>query len=160
MIFVTVGTQRHSFGRLINAVVQSAEQVDEDICIQAGHTPVRNPPLNVTYTQFMPRDVLAQTYRDASVVLTHGGTGSVMVPLLMGVPVVAVPRLRKFGEHVDDHQCELIGALVTRRHILEWDPAILSFREILDQVAKWKPILYKSTNDEFCAGLMKLVLEM
>jgi UDP-N-acetylglucosamine transferase subunit ALG13 len=160
LIFVTVGTQRHSFGRLIDTVVQSAGQVDDTIYIQAGHTLVKNPPLNVSYTQFMPRGALARAYKDASVVLTHGGTGSVMVPLLMGVPVIAVPRLQKFGEHVDDHQCELIGALVTGGHVLEWDPTILSFREILDRVAEWKPVLYKSTNDKFRADLMKLIREI
>jgi len=41
-------------------------------------------------------------------VITHGGTGAIIGAVKKGKKVIAVPRLAKFGEHVDDHQLQLI----------------------------------------------------
>lgn len=42
--------------------------------------------------------------RGARVVVTHAGVGSIMVALAERLRPVVVPRLRRFGEAVDDHQ--------------------------------------------------------
>ena len=47
------------------------------------------------------------TIRRARVVVTHAGVGSVMVSLANGKRPVVVPRLKSFGEAVDDHQLQL-----------------------------------------------------
>ena len=44
----------------------------------------------------------------ADIVITHGGTGAIISAVKQGKKVIAVPRLAKFGEHVDDHQLQLI----------------------------------------------------
>ena len=41
-------------------------------------------------------------------VITHAGTGAIVGALKQGKKVVAVPRLAKYGEHVDDHQIQLL----------------------------------------------------
>ena len=44
----------------------------------------------------------------ADIVITHGGTGAIVGALKKGKKVIAVPRLAKYGEHVDNHQLQLI----------------------------------------------------
>ena len=44
----------------------------------------------------------------ADIVITHGGTGAIIGAVKKGKKVIAVPRLAKYGEHVDDHQLQLI----------------------------------------------------
>ena len=40
--------------------------------------------------------------------ITHGGTGAIVGAVKKGKKVVAVPRLKKYDEHVDDHQIQII----------------------------------------------------
>jgi UDP-N-acetylglucosamine transferase subunit ALG13 len=40
----------------------------------------------------------------ADLLILHGGAGSVIQALLAGRKPVVVPRLSRFGEHVNDHQ--------------------------------------------------------
>ena len=44
----------------------------------------------------------------ADIVITHGGTGAIIGAVKKGKKVIAVPRLAKYGEHVDDHQLQLV----------------------------------------------------
>ena len=41
-------------------------------------------------------------------VITHGGTGVIIGAVKQGKKVIAVPRLARYGEHVDDHQVQLL----------------------------------------------------
>lgn len=104
MIFVTVGTNEARFDRLLHAV--AALSVDEELVVQHGHsTPLARP--GVELIDFLPFEQLVETVRRARVVVTHAGVGSVMVSLANGRTPVVVPRLKAFGEAVDDHQLQL-----------------------------------------------------
>jgi UDP-N-acetylglucosamine transferase subunit ALG13 len=50
---------------------------------------------------------MVTTIRQARAVVTHAGVGSVLVALANGKRPIVLPRLKKFGEAVDDHQLEL-----------------------------------------------------
>ena len=41
-------------------------------------------------------------------VITHGGTGAIISAVKKGKKVIAIPRLSKFDEHVDDHQLQIV----------------------------------------------------
>ena len=41
-------------------------------------------------------------------VITHGGTGAIVGALKQNKKVIAVARLAKYGEHVDNHQLQLM----------------------------------------------------
>jgi UDP-N-acetylglucosamine transferase subunit ALG13 len=51
-------------------------------------------------------ETLAELIREARVVITHAGVGSILLALTNGKRPLVVPRLRAFGETVDDHQLE------------------------------------------------------
>jgi len=100
MIFVTVGTNEAPFDRLLEGV--DALQLDERLVVQHGPSSVR--PRNAECHDFLAFDEIVDHMREARVVISHAGVGTVLVALANGKHPVVVPRLRQFGEAVDDHQ--------------------------------------------------------
>lgn len=105
MIFITLGSQKFQFNRLLKAVDEIA--VDEDVFAQIGYSDYK--PQHYKYKQFLDRDEFEDMMSKADIVITHGGTGAIIEAVKKGKKVIAVPRLKKYGEHVDDHQIQLIG---------------------------------------------------
>ena len=56
----------------------------------------------------MDREQFAETMDRCDIVVTHGGTGVIITAVKKGKKVIAVPRLAKYKEHVDDHQLQLL----------------------------------------------------
>lgn len=113
MIFVTVGTHQQPFLRLIEAL---ASLGPVDLVVQHGHSPApRGVREAVPFLSFA--DVLDRL-RDAEAVVTHAGVGSILLARRLGHTPVAVPRLRRHGEHVDDHQVELTSALAELKVVI------------------------------------------
>jgi UDP-N-acetylglucosamine transferase subunit ALG13 len=104
VIFVTVGTNEARFDRLLRGI-QDLDG-DEEVLVQHGHTPPTGCP-NCTFVDFLPFEQMVETMRQARVVVTHAGVGSVMVALSVGKRPVVLPRRKAFGEAVDDHQLQL-----------------------------------------------------
>jgi UDP-N-acetylglucosamine transferase subunit ALG13 len=122
MILVTVGTNEAPFDRLLRAF--DDERPREELLVQHGPSRVR--PVGATCVEFLPYDELAGAMRSARVVVMHAGVGSIMTALANGKRPVVVPRLRRFGEAVDDHQ---VG-LGRRLH----DAGLVTFVEKMDEV--------------------------
>jgi UDP-N-acetylglucosamine transferase subunit ALG13 len=55
-----------------------------------------------------------QSCRNADVVVTHAGVGTLMNLFDMGISPVVAPRRAARHEHVDDHQSQIAGLLRTR----------------------------------------------
>jgi beta-1,4-N-acetylglucosaminyltransferase len=103
MIFVTTGTNEAPFDRLVHASgLLTGRQA---IVVQRGSSALQ--PRGVLCVDFLPFAELVKFIRRARVVVTHAGVGSVMVALANGKRPIVVPRLRRFGEAVDDHQVPL-----------------------------------------------------
>jgi UDP-N-acetylglucosamine transferase subunit ALG13 len=103
MIVVTVGTNEARFDRLLR--VFESSPADEELVVQHGPSLIRPP--GATCVDYLPYPELAGTIRRARAVVTHAGVGSIMTALANGKRPVVVPRLRRFGEAVDDHQLQL-----------------------------------------------------
>ena len=104
MIFVTLGSQKFQFNRLLKAVDEL--ETNEEIFAQIGYSDYK--PENYRYKEFLDRDEFDAIMDKANVVITHGGTGAIISAIKKRKKVIAVPRLAKYGEHVDNHQIELI----------------------------------------------------
>ena len=108
-IFITLGSQKFQFNRLLKAIDELCEKgtVDaEDVFAQIGYSDYI--PKNFSYKKFLDRDEFSKEMGKADIVITHGGTGAIIGAVKKGKKVIAVPRLAKYGEHVDDHQLQLI----------------------------------------------------
>lgn len=100
MIFVTVGSSKSPFDRLLRAV--DTAFIDEELVVQHGVSSVR--PRNAECVGFLDFDGFVARIEQARVVVTHAGVGSIMTALEHGKRPVVVPRRAGFGEAVDDHQ--------------------------------------------------------
>ena len=52
---------------------------------------------------------------NADIIITHGGPATFMGAIAKGKKPIVVPRLEKFGEHVNDHQIEFAIAVQKNR---------------------------------------------
>jgi len=87
-----------------------ASKIDEEVIMQIGTS--RYKPKNAVYFDFINDfEKVKKLNRKARVVVCHGGAGTIITALDEGKPVIAVPRLKKYGEHINDHQLELVDVL-------------------------------------------------
>lgn len=109
MIFITVGSQKFQFDRLLKSVDDLVERgiITEDVFAQTGYSTYL--PQHYPAKAFLDRDEFAQKEALADIVITHGGTGAIIGAVKKGKKVIAVPRLARFGEHVDDHQLQIVS---------------------------------------------------
>ena len=108
MIFVTLGSQKFQFNRLLKEIdiLVKEKIIKDDVFAQIGYSDYL--PQNYQYKKFLNRDEFAEMEGKADVVITHGGTGAIIEAVKKGKKVIAFPRLAMYGEHVDDHQIQLI----------------------------------------------------
>ncbi len=108
MIFVTVGSQKFPFNRLIEKVDQMAGEgvIREEVLIQTGTSDYI--PRHCRHRDFYDREEFKTMIDTCTVLITHGGVGTVIDAVKRGKKVVAVPRLARYGEHVDNHQLQLL----------------------------------------------------
>lgn len=121
MIFVTLGTHEQPFDRAVD-VVGELETTGEEMLIQHGSTPARQDMHNAEWVKYLEWDALTASMRHAEVVVTHAGVGSAVTAIRAGKKPIMVPRLARFGEHVDDHQLELAQRLAERELALVCGP--------------------------------------
>lgn len=105
-VFVTLGTIRgYRFDSLVDAMLASG-YANEHTVWQLGDT-TRTDALPGKVFEYMSPGEFARTAREADVVVTHAGVGTLLELLGMGIyPIQAVRRATR-GEHVDDHQTEI-----------------------------------------------------
>lgn len=102
MIFVIVGTHYQGFERLVKKMDEVSGKVSEKVVIQIGNT--QYVPKNAEYFRFKADDEdIKALIKNARIVVCQGAM-AIMDSLMLGTPVIAVPRLKKFGEHINDHQ--------------------------------------------------------
>ena len=108
MIFVSIGMHPQGFERLIRKMDEIAGRLDEEVMMQIGGT--QYVPRNAAYFDFATEEEVKELCAKARVVVTHGAM-TIMDALEQGSAVVAIPRLRRYGEVIDDHQLHLVQEL-------------------------------------------------
>lgn len=108
MIFITLGSQKFQFNRLLKEIDKLVEKkiITEEVFAQIGYSDYH--PIHYKWKDFLDREEFSNLMNESSLVITHGGTGAIITAVKSGKKVIAVPRLAKYGEHVDDHQIQLL----------------------------------------------------
>lgn len=124
MIFVIVGTSSWNFTRLIEEMDRIAGEISEEVIIQiANNTYI---PKKAKYFKFISSDEMEKLYKNAKVVVSHAGVGTIISALKYDKKIIIVPRREKYGEHFDDHQVDIAKALEQEGLIkVVWDTAEL-----------------------------------
>lgn len=118
MIFVILGSRDYQFNRLLKEVDKLIEErvIDEPVFAQIG--PSDYIPKNYQYEKYLAKDEFDNKQKEAELIISHGGTGALVSALKLGKQVIAVPRLAKFNEHIDNHQLQVTGALEKEGYLL------------------------------------------
>lgn len=141
MIFVCVGSREYQFNRLLEKLDYLVEEkkINEEIFAQIGQSSYL--PKHYKYERFIGNTEFKEYQQAAEIIISHGGTGALIGALKMEKQVIAIPRLAKFGEHIDDHQTQVAEVLAKEgylRYVLDINNL---FESIYD--AKINPITKK-----------------
>ena len=134
-VTVLVGTDHHPFDRLIewvNAWLGHHPQQVASFFVQAGTTSVTPA---CPWAAFLGIDKLKDVFDETDVLVCHGGPASIAEAWSRGQLPIVVPRLRRLGEHVDDHQLDF-SVRVAELGRIRLAQAPSEFGELLDEAAR------------------------
>ena len=119
MIFVTVGTQPNGFLRCLKDVEKLIEKynITEEVVAQIGHTVFETTKFKTI--PFTGENEFKEFIKNASVVITHAGSGAIFNSIKAGKKIIAMARLHDFNEMADNHQTELIKKLAGEGYIID-----------------------------------------
>ena len=118
MILVMLGSQNNSFERLLKELDKLKEKkiIKEDIIVQAGYTKYESKNLEIF--DFIDSESLEEYQKKADLIITHGGVGSITNSIKKNKKVIAIPRLKKYDEHVNDHQKDIVESFSNNGYII------------------------------------------
>lgn len=107
MILVLLGTQNNDFTRLLEAVQENINNktINEEVIVQAGFTKFDSKDMKIF--SLIDKEKIGKLQDKADLIISHGGVGSIVSSLEKGKKVIVVPRLKKYGEHVNNHQIQI-----------------------------------------------------
>ena len=136
MIFVSLGTHERPFLRLVKDVdrLSCDGMIKEKIVVQLGFTDYKFRSRKIESEKYMSQKKFDRTFSDAEIIITHGGSGNILEAVSQGKPVVAVPRLSKFGEHVNDHQLQIVKEMEKLGNVF----AVYDIEKLFEAIKKAK----------------------
>ena len=83
----------------------------------------------------------------ATLIITHGGVGSIVSSIEKGKKVIVVPRMHEYGEHVNNHQKEIVEDFNNKGYII----GIENVEDLKGAIIKSKtfePVKYQPNNQK------------
>ena len=147
MILVLLGTQNNSFTRLLEAVQENIDKkiINDEVVVQAGFTKFESKDMKIF--KLIDKEKISKLQDKANIIITHGGVGSIISSLEKVKKVIVVPRLKKYNEHVDDHQQQIAYGFSKKEIVLESDCSNL--KSVLDKAQEIRLKEYKFNNKVF-----------
>ena len=152
MILVTLGTQDKSFVRLVKEIDRLKEKniIKDKVVVQLGYTKYESN--NLETFDLIEADKLNELTKQADLIITHGGVGSILSGLKYNKKVIAIPRLAEYKEHTNDHQKQIVDEFYNTGYILKCDNP-KDLEKVLKEVTSFKPNKYKSNTE----NMVKLI---
>ena len=148
MILVTLGTQDKPFTRLLEKIDEQIENgnIKEEVVVQAGYTKYESK--NMKVFDLVDREEFQNLITKCDLLITHGGVGSILTGLKNNKKVIVCPRLFKYGEHMNDHQIQIVENFAKEGYILEYEDGD-DLGKLLKKVKKFNPKKFNSNTDKF-----------
>jgi beta-1,4-N-acetylglucosaminyltransferase len=104
LIFLTVGTWRTGYDRLVKAVDELVDNgvISDEVIAQIGNGSYM--PKHMTVIKFCSPDKFVEMVSKAGIIISHVGMGTIIEVVRQHKPLIAVPRQKELGEVDDDHQ--------------------------------------------------------
>ena len=134
MIFVTVGSRNYPFDRLFRKLDELYEEgvLIDSLFAQIGTSTYQ--PKHYEYKDFISPEEFLEKVNEADIVVSHGASGSIMKALNAGKKVIAVTRLEKYGEHINDHQIQNNEAFASNGYVLMADLELSDLGECFQRI--------------------------
>ncbi|MGN1326976.1 MAG: PssE/Cps14G family polysaccharide biosynthesis glycosyltransferase [Clostridia bacterium] len=156
MIFVILGTQDKKFPRLLDAIQKQIDEgkidKNEEIIVQAGSTKYESGDMKIL--DYMPINEFEECIEKSDIVICHAGVGTILTALKKGKKIIAAARLKQYGEHVNDHQLQILENFSKKRYILSLED-FEKLDLVLEQAKNFIPAKFKSNKKYFLQQLEK-----
>lgn len=148
LIFVTVGSRNYPFNRLFEKLDKLYEEgiLTEKMFAQIGTSTYK--PKHFEYKDFISQDEFLEKINEADIIVSHGASGSIMKALNAGKKVIAVTRLEKYGEHINDHQIQNNEAFYSNNFVLMSDLELNNLGECFQKIYNGTSNLIKWENKD------------
>ena len=156
MILVTLGTNDKKFYRIldeINRLIESGK-IKDKVVVQAGCSADYKSD-NMEIFDLIPMDEFNKLISKCDLLITHGGVGSIIDGLKRNKKIIAVARLKKYNEHHNDHQLQIIENFSNAGYILNLKD-ISHLEKLIERAKTFKPKKYVSNTE----NMVKLVDDM
>ena len=149
---MTLGTFPTEFTRPLIAIDKLCAEayIKDEVIVQSGHTEFQSEYLQLK--PFIAPDELDELTAKARLVITHAGTGSLIKAIKLKKKTIAIARLSKFNEMVDDHQIEILDEFVKLNYILPWNEND-SLKSLLENIENFLPSNYISQKQKIIGFL-------
>ena len=156
MIFVTLGTQDKPFERMLKSIEKCIikNDIKDEIIVQSGSTKYESPVM--TIRDYIDRDEFRECIEKADIIITHGGVGNILQGLKNNKKVIGCARLEEYGEHVNNHQVQLLERFDEAGYII-YAKDLENFDEYYKKLKDFKPKKYKFNQDNFNNELDKYI---
>ena len=134
MIFVTVGSRNYPFDRLFKKLDELYENgvIKDEMFAQIGTSTYK--PKHYEYKDFISPEEFIDYINKSDIVVSHGASGSIMKALNADKKVIAVTRLEKYGEHINDHQIQNNEAFAENHYVLMADLELNDLGECFEKI--------------------------
>ena len=146
MVLITVGTQKQEFNRMFELVRKSKELKKEELIVQRGYTKCNNSK-RIKAFDFIPLEQMEEYISKADIIISHGGVGTIFSAIKRGKKVIAIPRLEKYGEHINDHQIEICEEQEKEGYILYYKDGIDDLDKLINKLKTTQFKKYSSDNN-------------
>ena len=146
MILVLLGTQNNSFRRLLEEIEKDLKDgiIKEEVIVQSGYTKFQSHRMRLI--DLMSKEQLEQFQDEADLIITHGGVGSIISSIKKGKKVIAVPRHHEYGEHVNNHQVEIVRKFNENEYIIGIEN-VEDLKQALEKAKEFIPKKYEVNNE-------------
>ena len=153
MIFVTVGMHTKGFDRLLKKMDEIAATSGEEVVMQIGHTNFR--PQTAKWFDFTTEEGIKEWCKKARVVVTQPAM-SILDAQEQNKPVIAVPRLQKYDEVIDDHQLDFARHLEKEGKVI----AVYDVDKLEETLRRMDPKPMKLVRDKRLVNALRKYIEL
>lgn len=158
MILVTLGTQDKDFSRLLKAIDKEIEKgnIKDKVIVQAGYTKYSSD--NMEIFDLIESEKMHELVKKCDILITHGGVGSILDGIKNNKKIIAASRLKKYKEHTNDHQKQIVKTFAEKGYLLELRD-FSKLDKLLEKIKSFKPKKFKSNTQNFINNIEEYIEE-
>ena len=155
--FINVGNSKNNFERFFNIIKKYFKEIPKPIHIQYGYSNIKKEEFvdkDIFLYRFLEYEKYQELSENCELFISHGGVGSIQTALSKNKFPIVIPRLKEYGEIINNHQLEICKRLQNQKKIL----LVLSEIDFEKKLKIFKIRDYKINNNFL--GKEKLITEI